>query len=291
MDIIETIDLKHRLFLSCRFRQMHLNISDYTFANIYLFHNISHYQVLTKDCGTFISAYNRQGQNYIMPLDTPQTCSPDTLKRLLNGSNFFFPIAEEWLPFFSANDFCVSSDDSESDYIYLTKNMASFAGKQYTRHRNHLNQFAGAYHPLDIPLGADNLHDAMTVLQRWQEESITQAGKTDFAVCGEALQKFQELALWGTLYYIENKPAGFIIGEALNVDMFCLHFAKASKTYHGIYEFMFNDTAIKLQPQYRYLNLEEDMGNKNLRKTKSSYGPEQILKKYRVSLAPLTPER
>jgi hypothetical protein len=110
------------------------------------------------------------------------------------------------------------------------------------------------------------------------------ASKTDFAVCEEALQNFSELALWGTIYYIENKPAGFIIGEALNKDTFCLHFAKASKNYHGIYEFMFNDTAIKLQSQYKYLNLEEDMGNKNLRRTKSSYGPECILKKYRASL-------
>jgi hypothetical protein len=47
---------------------------------------------------------------------------------------------------------------------------------------------------------------------------------------------------------------------------------------------MFNDSAIRLQSRYEYLNLEEDLGNKNLRKTKTSYGPEQILKKYRVSL-------
>jgi hypothetical protein len=32
------------------------------------------------------------------------------------------------------------------------------------------------------------------------------------------------------------------------------------------------------------MNLEEDMGNNNLRRMKSSYGPERILKKYRVSL-------
>ena len=72
--------------------------------------------------------------------------------------------------------------------------------------------------------------------------------------------------------------------QALNSDTFCLHFAKASKYYHGIYEFMFNDSAIQLQSRYQYLNLEEDMGNKNLRKTKASYGPERILKKYRISL-------
>ncbi len=284
MDTIETIDLKHRPFLAERFRQMHLNISDYTFANTYLFRNISRYQILTKECGTFISAYNRQGQNYIMPLSSPQACSTDTLKQLLNNTNFFFPIPEEWLPFFPEHAFSKSFDDGESDYIYLTSNMASFTGKQFTRHRNHLNQFFGAYRPSDQPLGGGNLGDAMTILQNWQNESVTSAGKTDFAVCAEALRNFSELALWGTIYYIEKNPAGFIIGEALNNDTFCLHFAKASKKYHGIYEFMFNDTAKKLEDQYRYLNLEEDMGNKNLRKTKSSYGPERILKKYRVWL-------
>ena len=284
MDTTETINLKHRPLLVERFRQMNLNISDYAFANIYLFRNTYRFEILMQDCGTFISAHNRQDQNYIMPLDNPQSCSPDTLRLLLNDSNYFFPIPEEWLPFFPKDQFCISFEDSESDYIYLTENMASFAGKQYTRHRNHLHQFFRANRPSDQPLGDANSQDAITILQQWQEESLVVASKTDFAVCEEALQNFSELELWGTIYYIENKPAGFIIGEALNKDTFCLHFAKSSKNYHGIYEFMFHDTAIKLQSQYKFLNLEEDMGNKNLRRTKSSYGPECLLKKYRVSL-------
>ena len=128
------------------------------------------------------------------------------------------------------------------------------------------------------------LPDAMNILQEWQNDSGLASDKTDFEQCSEALQKIPELALWGTIYYIENEPAGFIIGEALNTDTFCLHFAKASTKYHGIYEFMFNDTAKRLQSQYKYLNLEEDMGNKNLRRTKDSYGPELLLKKYRISI-------
>lgn len=284
MDTIETIDLTHRSFLSARFRQMNLYISDYTFANVFLFRNVSRYEILSKDCGTFISAYNRQNQNYIMPLDNPQACSADTLGRLLNDCNFFFPIPEEWLPSFPEKEFLTSYEDSESDYLYLTANMASFSGKQYTRHRNHLNQFLGAFRPERQPLSADTLPDGLKILHEWQDESVVASCKTDFGVCTEALQKFSELALWGTIYYIEQEPAGFIIGEALNDETFCLHFAKASKKYHGIYEFMFNDTAKQLQSKYKYLNLEEDMGNKNLRRTKSSYGPERILKKYRVRL-------
>lgn len=123
----------------------------------------------------------------------------------------------------------------------------------------------------------------MIVLQEWQSNSELAPDKTDSEQCSEALQKFSGLALWGTIYYIDSKPAGFIIGEALNKDTFCLHFAKASTKYHGIYEFMFNDTAQRLQSQYKYLNLEEDMGDKNLRRTKSSYGPELLLKKYLIS--------
>ena len=263
---------------------MNLNLSDFTFANIYLFRNICRYEILNKDCGAFISAYNRCEQNYIMPLDIPKDCSTDTFRELLDHRRFFYPIPEEWLPLFPTDLFDIIWDDGESDYIYQTKNLASFSGKTFTRHRNHLNQFFGAYQPEDRPLGPENLNDGREILTHWQNESRLSAGKTDFAVCEEALRKFTELALWGTIYYIDKKPAGFIIGEALNPDMFCLHFAKASKDYHGIYEFMFNDTAKKLEAQYRYLNFEEDMGNKNLRKTKSSYGPERIIRKYRISL-------
>ncbi|MCX5848108.1 MAG: phosphatidylglycerol lysyltransferase domain-containing protein, partial [Deltaproteobacteria bacterium] len=130
----------------------------------------------------------------------------------------------------------------------------------------------------------NNFQDAISVLQEWQNNSRSTPDKTDFEQCNEALQNISGLALRGTIYYIDNNPAGFIIGEELNADTFCLHFAKASKNYHGIYEFMFNDTAKRLLSQYKYLNLEEDMGNKNLRRTKDSYGPELLLKKYRVRI-------
>jgi uncharacterized protein len=283
METIETIDLKHHDCLTDHFHQMNLQISDYTFANVYLFRNISKYEFLTTDCGLFVSGLNKQGQNYIMPLNDPHGCDMQTFNDLLGRQKFFFPIPQGWLSCFPEDKFVISCDDNESDYIYLTEKMAGFKGKQYTRHRNHLHQFFSLYAPEDDQLSIKSSPDAMSVLQEWQNDSKSAPDKTDFEQCSEALQKNVELALWGTIYYIEGNPAGFIIGEELNSDTFCLHFAKASKRYHGIYEFMFNDTAKRLQSQYKYLNLEEDMGNKNLRRTKDSYGPELLLKKYRVS--------
>jgi len=72
MEHIETIDLKHRDGLTERFRQMHLQISDYTFANVYLFRNSSHYEFVTRECGLFVSGRNKQKQNYVMPLNDPR---------------------------------------------------------------------------------------------------------------------------------------------------------------------------------------------------------------------------
>ena len=284
MNTIETVDLKHRDCLTDRFHQMNLQISDYTFANVYLFRNISNYEFMTMDCGLFVSGQNKQKQRYVMPLNDPHGCDIQTFKDLLLEQRFFFPIPQEWLSFFPEDKFVTSCDDSDSDYIYLTEKIASFKGRQYVRHRNHLHQFLSSYTPEGELMSANNSRDAISVLQEWQNNSSLTPDKTDFVQCGEALQKFSGLALWGTIYYIERKPAGFIIGEALHTDTFCLHFAKASTKYHGIYEFMFNDTAKRLQSQYKYLNLEEDMGDKNLRRTKSSYGPELLLKKYRIRI-------
>jgi len=281
---LETVDFQHQEFLRESFRNLNLPISDYTFANVYLFRKISNYEYLTTDCGLFVSSSNKQGQRCIMPLNDLRSCDLQTFNDLLGGESIFFPIPQEWLFIFPADKFIITSNESESDYIYLTENMASFKGKQYTRHRNHLNQFVSSYRPSDEPVSINNLPASMSVLQEWQDDSRLAPDKTDFDQCSEALQKISTLALWGTLYYIDHEPAGFIIGEALNTDTFCLHFAKASKRYHGIYEFMFNDTAKKLQSQYKYLNFEEDMGSKNLRRTKDSYGPELLLKKYRVGL-------
>lgn len=284
METIEAIDLKHHDCLTDRFHQMNLQISDYTFANVYLFRKISNYEFVKKECGLFVAGQNRQKHCYIMPLTDPSGCDIQTFTEILEKRDFFFPIPEGWLSCFPEDKFCINYDDSESDYIYLTEKMAAFEGRQYVRHRNHLHQFLSSYDPVGENISMNNFKDALSVLDEWQNMSELTPDKTDFEQCSEALQKFSGLALWGIIYYIAREPAGFIIGEELNQDTFCLHFAKASTKYHGIYEFMFNDTAKILQPQYKYLNLEEDMGSKNLRKTKGSYGPEFILKKYRVGL-------
>jgi hypothetical protein len=84
--------------------------------------------------------------------------------------------------------------------------------------------------------------------------------------------------------FADNRPAGFLLGEPLNDDTFTIHFAKADISFKGIYQFLFSRFANDFCPNYEYMNLEQDMGNEGLRKTKVSYRPDLMAHKYRVSL-------
>jgi hypothetical protein len=86
------------------------------------------------------------------------------------------------------------------------------------------------------------------------------------------------------VFYADSNPAGFLLGEPLNSDTFVFHFAKGVTTFKGIYAHMYNSFAAALPQNYKFLNLEQDMGKENLRQAKSTYLQDNLLKKYRVSL-------
>jgi hypothetical protein len=109
-------------------------------------------------------------------------------------------------------------------------------------------------------------------------------GDTDYGPCREALDRYEELVLCGGIYYAGGEPAGFVLGEELGEDTFVLHFAKARTKFKGIYQYLFNTFAKILPPKYKYLNLEQDLDQENLRVFKGSYVPDTMLRKARVSV-------
>ncbi|MCK7507185.1 MAG: hypothetical protein MZV70_26170 [Desulfobacterales bacterium] len=95
---------------------------------------------------------------------------------MLNDGNFFFPIPEEWLPFSLKMNSAYRPDDGESDYIYLTENMAVIRRETIHAPPQSSKSVSSAHtvHPVNL-YGANNSQDAMTILQHWQEESVVTA--------------------------------------------------------------------------------------------------------------------
>ncbi len=280
---IEPLSLAHRELLTPRLKAVTTTVSEYTFANLYLFRQNHAYEVVT-DHDVFIRGRTYDGHTYLMPTADIRTLDMDRLKDQMQSVEFLFPIPEAWLSAFSPDAFEVQYQEGDQDYVYTVEKMSTLKGRNLHKKRNLLKQFLEYYQHDARPLTNNRLEDARFVLNDWLATTEMKPADTDHASCLEALDRYEELVLCGGIYYAEGEPAGFVLGEEVNNDTFVLHFAKARTKFKGVYQYMFNNFASILPPKYKYLNLEQDLDKENLRIFKSSYAPEVMLRKARVRL-------
>jgi len=280
---IEQLGLHHKDELAPLLRAVTVPLSEYCFANLYLFRESHGYEVLS-DGDIFIKGRTYDGFTYLMPTRPAGQLDQARLQELLRDVDFLFPVPEEWLGAFDPGHYEISFHEGDADYLYTVEKMSTLAGRKLHKKRNLLKQFLEAYRHEALPLTNDHLDQARSVLDGWQKDTGLDAGQTDYGPCREALDRYEELVLCGGITYAEGEPAGFVLGEEVNDETYVLHFAKALTKFKGVYQFMFNNFAKILPPKYKYLNLEQDLDKENLRVFKSSYVPDALVKKARVRL-------
>ncbi len=277
----EPLSISHKSFLSERLRQSGSPLSEYSFANLYLFREKHGYAVLTDEV-SFIRGKAYSGRAYAMPTDDVRKINKAVLDRMIDCCGCLFPIPEKWLTAFPASEYAVSHDDTESDYLHHIEKLATYSGRNLHGKRNLLHQFMDSYSCEALPLTNDRLPDALTVLDAWNRTSDLPPQATDYGACGEAISLYEELGLCGGIYYADGRPAGFIMGEELDAATFVIHFAKADRRFKGIYQYMYNQFAGIMPSKYAVFNFEQDLGLESLRRAKASYHPDTMAVKYRV---------
>lgn len=281
---VEKLSLEHRPLLDQRLKGAHTFLSEFSFANLYLFRQTHDYRVVTEGGAVFVTGQTTDGRRCVMPTEDVRVSGLDALLRVLTPQDIVFPVPEEWLSAFPGTMFEQTLWEGDSDYLYKVERIATYQGQQLQKRRNLLHQFLALYVPRPEPLTPERVADAQAVLEGWQSDVGEPLEATDHAACREALARAEELALCGMIYYVEEEPAGFLIGEELNGRMYALHFAKGRRKFKGLYQYMFNHFAGMLPGKYEYLNFEQDMGKLALKIAKSSYYPDRMLDKYRLSL-------
>jgi hypothetical protein len=277
------LTLSHREILFKPLRSIGTAVSEYSFANLYLFRREHDYKVITAD-ELLITGKTRAGVPYVMPTRDVRAIPREALDLAIRQHGMMFPVIEEWLPVFDFPAYAVTSDDADSDYLHDIAKLTTYAGNKLHGKKNLMNQFVKTYTSSELPLTSDRLPHAREILDAWQAESGSPAGVTDYEACGEAIALYDDLCLCGGIYYADGVPAGFVIGEELNETTFALHFAKAKRAFVGINQYMFSRFAAIMPPKYSAFNFEQDLGIESLRRSKVSYRPEKMLRKYRVLL-------
>lgn len=273
----EPIGLQHQELITSKIEALGFSISEYNFANLYLFRSKHDYEVVFAK-KLYIKGISYDKIKYYMPLEKISVSDFLDLQQTLGESVTLFPLPESWLSTFHCPQFIHESLSQDSDYIYKTEHMRTYAGRGLSGQRNQVKQFLSLYNVKVLPLNIANQEKAIHVLELWRHKDE----EADFSACLEAIHRHQELGLSGQIFLVDDQPAALIIGNALTSQMFLMQFAKADVQYKGIYQFAYQHYVQSLDLNYHFLNMEEDLGIPGLHKTKMSYHPEKLETKWRI---------
>lgn len=279
----ETLQLSHRQILHPKLAQIDMRLSEFSFANLYLFRKAHDYRIVKIGECYFIKGRTNDNMSFGLPLCDQKPPDMLMIHEIIDNFGMLYPISDCWARFFPQNEFTITHNDDDSDYIYTMEKMASYAGRHLSKKRNLLKQFHQSHTYERFPV-SQKKSETIQVIEQWQSESALDAAATDFESAKEAVELIDELELEGYLYYIDGIPGGYVLGEALTSDTFVLHFAKALNRFKGVYQFLYNDLANSLCTRFTYINFEQDLGLQSLRQAKSSYKPDHMGMKYRVAL-------
>ena len=182
--------------------------------------------------------------------------------------------------------FVIEDSQDLNEYIYNTKDLAYLEGPNYYNKRNEVKSFFKKYdgrieirkieekdvsHIKDLYKMWLNLSDDRNSNPQLQFENIA---------LDVAFDNYKELGIIGLIIYIDNDVAGFIIGVMLNDDYVDAMIEKGNIIYKGIYKVLNSEFPKMCINEFKYINLEEDLGIEGLRNMKLLYHPSHLIKKY-----------
>ena len=274
--LAEEVTLAHRPLLHPMFQRLAEGISEFTFANIYLFRAGHNYRLSRLDDGLLVLLGRDDGQPFFMsPFALPDKARLDTLMADYSRMKCVSSSQKSEL---EAMGYHVSADRDNFDYLYLRHELAELSGRKFQKKRNLIKAFVNNYHYEGRPLLEDYLGDALSILEQWREEHDSLG---DYYAAREALEKGEELQLCGGIYYADGQPAAYTLGEELACgSSFVIHFEKALNRYKGLYQFVNQAFASIIGDNYATINREQDLGQEGLRHAKLSYRPVGFVEKF-----------
>lgn len=176
----------------------------------------------------------------------------------------------------------------ESDYIYLSSDLANLPGRKFQKKRNHCSKFERSYPNWKFhEITTDSLEAICEFNNQWcnlydnrDDEGIAQ----EHRAVKLALRHYDELCLKGGYITIDNDIVAFSFGSPLGKNMFVTHVEKALYTVSGAYNIINREMARHFCEKYMYINRENDLDEEGLRIAKLSYNPVMLEDKYTAEL-------
>jgi hypothetical protein len=271
-----------RPVLHSKFQALAEGISEFTFANIYLFRRTHNYRISRLDSELFVIT-GRDDENpfFMLPFGLPDE---NIIRELFNNYHTMKATTARQAEILTTMGYSVNEDRDNFDYLYSLEDLVNLTGRKFHKKKNMLNIFIKNNECQAKPLLEEYRDDAIHILERWNDQHD---GPNDFLAAKEALEKMWPLQLCGGIFYIEGQPVAYCLGEELALgESFVIHFEKAvlEEGFKGVYQYINQAFASILPEKYKTVNREQDLGNPGLRHAKMSYRPVDFVEKYKVEI-------
>ena len=183
--------------------------------------------------------------------------------------------------------FLAEKDRGSFDYVYNTADLTTLSGKKYQAKRNHISFFLRNTRWTYEKITAQNAPECLAMSEQWllqNESDYREDLEGELKIIRRALENFDALGYVGGLLRADGRVIAYTMGEALNDEVFCVHFEKAFPDIRGAYPAI-NQMFVQQELQtFRFINREDDVDIENLRRAKESYHPAFLIEKYEARL-------
>jgi hypothetical protein len=279
------IRFEDKSFFDALFRSLQPRVSECSFANLFLFRH-AHFYRLTRVKDSFVvlgRGYN--GEAYFLPPLGEDV--DDALSILLPDGLVLYGCDESFVDSYLAEikDIEITEERDAFDYLYLRRDLAELPGNRYHKKKNRVNYFESRHVYTVEPFSQDHREGALRLLEEWlriRSEVESPSLRPEVAACAEAVEIAGLLGLEGVVILVEGTLRAFVLGERLNNDTSVCHFLKADPFMEGLYQLADREFNRRCFSDCTYVNREQDLGEPNLRSSKLSYHPCELVKKYRA---------
>ncbi|MDD4888549.1 MAG: phosphatidylglycerol lysyltransferase domain-containing protein [Phycisphaerae bacterium] len=187
--------------------------------------------------------------------------------------------------------------EMSGDYIYPTQRMIDLDGSDLASKRQSRNRFARLYAARTEDYAPQHYDACMALLARWDAQVQQFANQTgdkanlkrdkERGAVECALRNYRELALTGMVLFADDQLAGFTLGEPLGDDSFSIIIEKTDRAFNGAAQYIFSEFCRNYWADRPWCNAGDDWGIENLARVKASYRPARRLAKYIIFPPPV----
>lgn len=267
---------------------------EYTFGNVYIWHDVYCTEVAFSDDGLCVIRFACEVDAYLFPCGQGdvRTAVQDMLDDAKQRGVPFRIIAAnkedvEQLDALFPGVFAHHVNRDFCEYVYNSEDLINLAGKKYHGKRNHISKFLTENPDYEfVEITPDNIGEVQAMNDAWYREYTEgeEGLEQEKTAARYTFRDFFSLGFKGGFLRAGGRIVAFAIGEPINAGTFCVHIEKACYDVNGAYAVINRDFARHFCGEYRYINREDDLGIEGLRRAKLSYYPAFITEKYVVDI-------